>query len=414
MSDESWVEKHRPEHFGEIQGNNKDIRELKAWAEDFTPGDQGQLLVGPPGVGKTTTAKVISSKLGYPLVEINASDSRGSKGIKELAETIRSQPVDAEYYIILVDEVDSQHHATNKRPLYDALDDPKNPVMLTGNDEYSVPQAVRNRTKTREFKLQKRSRKAKLKDIAEAEDVELTDADLDDLADRPGLRSAIHDLQLWSEQDIPPGKDQREWELGEFDVVDKVLRGEKESGQMTPPDLIMWLDENLSREFRGVEAMTAYDTLARADKWLHRAQKEDYRYWKYAGELLEQTATQRVTEPYDGYLQKDFPEWFRHKADSHDDGSPEATLYRALKDYDEPTFQFSGDYNYFRARILPILQDLPVEERLELAKANRLDTTAIKALNLTKKQYENWANQDVPDERQQTEDELMQEDALSW
>lgn len=411
---ESWVEKHRPDTFAKIQGNNKDIKQLKKWAENFTPGDQAQLLVGPPGVGKTTTAYVISKKLDYPLNQINASDSRGSEGIKDLADSMLSHPPDAEYQLILVDEVDSQHHATNKRPLYDALDDPKNPVILTANDEYSVPQTIRNKVKTREFKLGKRSRKAKLKKIAKEEDLEISDADLDDLADRPGLRSAIHDLQLWAEQDIPPGQDEREWDLGEFDVVDEILRGNMESGDMTPPDLIMWLDENLSREFRGVEAAVAYDTLARADKWLQRAQEEDYRYWKYAGELLEQTATQRVTEPYDGYIKKDFPEWFRHSKPKVDGGSPEAKLYRTLKGHGEPQYRFSGNYRYFREKMLPILKDLPVEDRLELAKGYRLDSEAIKALGLTKNQYKSWSNQDVPDERHQTEDELIQEEALSW
>lgn len=428
MSGESWVEKHRPETFGEIQGNNKDVKALKDWVDGFTPGDQAQLLVGPPGVGKTTVAYVLSKHFDYPLHQINASSARGSEGIEDIADSIGSSPIDSEYQIVLVDEVDSQHHSTNKRPLYDALDEPKNPVILTANEEYDVPQTIRNKANKRDFKLGKRSRKAKLKKIAKEEGLDLPKADLKDLAERPGLRSAIHDLQLWAEQDIPPGSDDREWELSEFDVVDKVLHGKMESGHMTPPDLVMWLDENLSREFRGVEAAVAYDTLARADKWLRRAQKEDYRYWKYAGELAEQTATQRISEPYDGYLKKDFPEWFRHSKPKTKGKTPEASLFRALKGIEvirdsngnrrisnsKAGFGMTGSFLHFRNQILPILKKLPVEERLELAKTHRLDKKALKALDLTTKQFEDWANQEVPDERHQTEDELMQEDALSW
>lgn len=424
---ESWVEKHRPEHYSQIQGNNKDIDELKEWVRNFTSGDEAQLLVGPPGVGKTTTAYVISKKMGYPLNEINASDSRGSEGIREIAESIDTSPTNADYQLILVDEVDSQHHATNKQPLYSALESPRNPVILTANDEYDVPQAIRNRVNVREFSLSKRSRKAKLKKIAKAEDLDISEKDLEKLAERPGLRSAIHDLQLWAEQDIPPGMDNRQWDIGKFDVMDKILRGEKESGQMSPPDLIMWLDENLSRDYRGVEAAVAYDTLSRADKWLKRAEKEDYRWWKYAGELAEQTATQRLTEPYEGYIKKDFPEWFRHSMPTPKDDSPEAHLFRELKGLEvirdkgrkrltnsKAGFQMAGSFTQFRKDILPILQDLEVEEKLQIAKRYKLNNKAMKALELPKKTYKDWNEQDVPEERQQDENDLKQTDALSW
>lgn len=413
-SSENWVQKYRPTTWGALQGNNKAIKELREWIEEFDTGDDPRLLVGPPGTGKTSFTQLASQKYDIPLVQINASDSRKSEDMQDIADTILSTPPDADKYLILLDEIDSQSGRTNKEPLYNALDKARNPVIFTANDEYEVPEGIRNRVKKHEFTLGVRSRKAKIKDIAEAEGLELSDRDLEDLAERPGLRSAIQDLQMWAEQDIPPGEDQRDWELGEFEVIDRVLHGEKESGQMNPPDFVMWLDENLSREFRGVEAATAYDTLARADKWLHRAQKEDYRYWKFAGELAEQTATQRITEPYDGYMQKDFPEWFRHSRRSPDEDSPEANLYRALKDYGEATYRFSGDFQYFRKVLLPILKELSVEERMELVNRYSLEDKGRKALDITKKQYESWVHQDVPDERQQDSDSLLGEDALSW
>ena len=38
------------------------------------------LLSGPPGVGKTTTAYLVSKELGYDVVEMNASDTRSKVG----------------------------------------------------------------------------------------------------------------------------------------------------------------------------------------------------------------------------------------------------------------------------------------------------------------------------------------------
>jgi replication factor C large subunit len=416
MSEESWTEKYRPTVWSDLQGNNSHLDDLKRWCREWSEGDEAQLLVGTQGTGKTSTAYVISNKRDWPLNQINASDKRSSEDLEHMAASIQTTPPDAEHQLVLIDEVDSQSARTNKTPLYDALDNPKNPVIITANDEYDVPGGIKSRAEVREFKLQKRSRKAKLRDIAKEEGLweDMSDADLDDLADRPDLRSAIHDLQVWAEQDIPPGQDEREIDIGEFEVVDNILRGVKESGDMSPPDLVLWLDENIRKEFRGVEAMTAYDTLANADKWLHRAQKEDYRFWKYAGELAEQTANQRLTEPYDGWLDKDFPEWFRHKKPNPTGEKAKARLFRKLKDWDGGSYRFAGGFPYFIHVLLPVLNELPVEDRMEMALHYNLEDDEVEALGISSERFSKWQQSDVPEERQESEQEIRQQDILEW
>lgn len=416
MSEDSWTQKYRPENWSDLQGNNSHLDDLKEWCRNWTEGDKPQLLVGTQGTGKTSTAYVISEKMDWPLNQINASDERSSEDLKRMARSIQTTPPEADHQLVLIDEVDSQSAQTNKRPLYDALDSPKNPVVITANDEYEVPNGVKSRAEVREFKLQKRSRRAKLREIAKAEGMfeDMSDADLDDLAERPDLRSAIHDMQVWAEQDIPPGQGQREIEIGEFEVVDKILRGERASGDMTPPDLVLWLDENIRKEFRGVEAMTAYDTLARADKWLYRAQKEDYRFWKYAGQLAQQTANHRLTEPYDGWLNKNFPEWFRHKQPNPEGDKPEARLFRKLKDWDGGSYRFAGGFPYFIHVLLPILNELPRDDRLDMVLHYNLEDDEMEAIGISPERFEKWAQTDVPEERQASEQEIQQQDILEW
>lgn len=45
---------------------------------NIQPDDRGQILLlsGPPGLGKTTLAQIVSQQAGYSVLEINASDDR--------------------------------------------------------------------------------------------------------------------------------------------------------------------------------------------------------------------------------------------------------------------------------------------------------------------------------------------------
>jgi DNA polymerase III delta prime subunit len=43
-------------------------------------------LSGPPGVGKTTTAKIVAEELGFDVKELNASDTRSKRMLHEVVE----------------------------------------------------------------------------------------------------------------------------------------------------------------------------------------------------------------------------------------------------------------------------------------------------------------------------------------
>jgi len=42
------------------------------------------LISGPPGIGKTTAVRLIAKKLGYDIIEQNASDIRNKKAVEGL------------------------------------------------------------------------------------------------------------------------------------------------------------------------------------------------------------------------------------------------------------------------------------------------------------------------------------------
>jgi replication factor C subunit 1 len=81
-----WFEKYRPKTLQDLIISEQKKDQVRQWFEDFKEGktDQhGMLLLGPPGLGKTSLAHVILSQYGYRVKEFNASDIRSKDLIQE-------------------------------------------------------------------------------------------------------------------------------------------------------------------------------------------------------------------------------------------------------------------------------------------------------------------------------------------
>lgn len=419
----SWVDRYRPTRLDDVQGNTTSLNQLESWLRNFPEDNSPQLLVGDPGTGKTSTVEALSNEFGYPVHEVNASSARTTEDIKRISSLMKGSPADSEYQIVLLDETDSVHHSVSMKPLYKELREPSNPVILTANDKYEVPQSIKYSADIHEFKLSKPSRRAKLKEIADREGLDLDKDTLSSLADRPDLRSAINDLQTWAESGTKPGEDGRTWDEGEFPAMEALLSGDRETwwkatsieddtfGQ--PGDALLWADENLTSEFRGLEAGIAYDVLSRADMWEGRAMGEqEFRYRKYAWALISMLPETRLSSPYGGYINVSFPEWFRSSEAKYDGSTPEAKLYRALKG--NRGFRMTGSFFEFRQCTLPILQKLPEDERMELALNHNLDADALEALALNPDDFDDWQYKEEPTEGDGWSPDTEQASVADW
>jgi replication factor C large subunit len=89
-----WAEKYRPKKLADIVGNATSLKALADWAENWgTPGmkKRAALLVGRPGIGKTTAAHALAADRGWSMIELNASDQRNTAAIREISSLRRAE-----------------------------------------------------------------------------------------------------------------------------------------------------------------------------------------------------------------------------------------------------------------------------------------------------------------------------------
>ncbi|MFC7223409.1 replication factor C large subunit [Halalkalicoccus sp. GCM10025322] len=333
MSD--WTEKYRPSTLAEVRGNDKARDALREWAETWEDHREAVIVHGSPGVGKTSAAHALADDLGWPTIELNASDQRKADVVKRIAgEAAKSGTLSegsAGRRLVILDEADNFYGNVDyggSRAVSDVIKSANQPIVLIANEFYDMSQSLRNACETIEFRdVSARSIVPVLRDICRQEGIEYEQSALEAIAEGTSgdLRSAINDLQAiaekadrLTEEAVVTGE--RDRSKGIFDFLDEVIKtaGAREAlyasydVDETPDDLINWIEDNVPKDFEGAELADAYDSLARADRWLGRVRAtQEYSYWRYASDNMTAGVAAARREPKGGWTRYGPPSYWR-------------------------------------------------------------------------------------------------------
>lgn len=135
-----WSEKHRPQNISDMIGNEESRSAIIEWFAKWKKGTKPILLIGPPGIGKTTIAYLCAKQFGYDLIGLNASDVRSKSRITEILSPVLGNVSILGSPMIFVDEVDGIHGRGDyggAEALIQILKEPTVPIILAANSDVS-------------------------------------------------------------------------------------------------------------------------------------------------------------------------------------------------------------------------------------------------------------------------------------
>ena len=132
-----WVESSRPRTVEELIGNEEARLAIIKWLAEWVIGSKPLLLLGPPGVGKTTVVQALSFQFDYDLIEMNASDTRNREILlNRIIPAFKNTSLLQKKMLLFLDEVDGisgRQDIGGIEYLVSVLKAPTIPVIMAAN-----------------------------------------------------------------------------------------------------------------------------------------------------------------------------------------------------------------------------------------------------------------------------------------
>jgi len=290
------TERYRPKKFEDIKGQPEAIEKVKDFINNFSQRKNAILLHGPPGAGKTTLAYVAAREYNSEIFELNASDLRNKDKLKSILKpALEQQSLTNKNKIILIDEVDgiSKTDWGGLPELINLIEITHWPIILTANDVWDRRlNSLRRKVEMTQLKeVNYKIIRDVLISVLKKENKFISNEVLTGIAikARGDLRAALNDLQTALQIENPSeilGNERNE-EIDIFNALRLVFKQKPnnellrifDSVNMSIDEIILWVEENIPKEYRGEELARAFELLSKVDLFKGRIYKKQY--WRF-------------------------------------------------------------------------------------------------------------------------------------
>jgi|SRR3989339_827329 len=288
-------EKYRPKSYSEIIGQREAVEEVKKFLAEF-PKKKALILHGLPGTGKTSLVLAAVKENNLDVLELNASDLRNRAKLEGILKPASEQmSLFKKGKILLMDEVDGVTGTDigGIPELERVILTTKYPIIMTCNDVWQTKLApIRAKSKVVEMKaFDLGSIIAILLDICEREGIKKEPSTLKQIAIKAqgDLRAALNDLQSYASGDsIVDSNERRDVEETIFNIMRKIFkeRGDFltlfDTTSMSIDEILLWLEENIPKEYKNEALAKAYYALGNADVFRGRVySNQSWRFLVY-------------------------------------------------------------------------------------------------------------------------------------
>lgn len=290
---QNLAEKYRITKFADLVGQQKAIDEVKIFLKEF-PKKKALILYGPAGTGKTSLALTAAKENDLEILELNASDLRNRKKLEEiLSPASLQQSLFKKGKVIIMDEVDGVTGTDigGLPELIRVMLTTKFPIIMTCNDVWQTKlSGLRQKCRLVEMRsLSISTIQQILIKVCEKENIKKDLSSLNRIAikSQGDVRAALNDLQSYSVGDniLVDTEEKRDVEENIFNILKKIFKERSafldiyDSTKLSLDDILLWLEENIPKEYKNEALAKAYHALGNAD--LFRGRIYHHQTWRF-------------------------------------------------------------------------------------------------------------------------------------